>query len=353
MLNITEILYKSSWDDFFNQNGSPSFLQSWEWGEFEKKSGYEILRLGIFEKEKLQAISLIIKIKAKRGSFLFIPHGPVFQHSTSNTQYSIKKITSQLLNYLSDIAKKENFSFIRIAPTLLDTSENLKIFSDLGFSKAPIYMHAERLWVLDLNKSEEELLAGMRKTTRYLIKRATRDGVVIEKRSDDKVVNDFNKLYQQTAERENFVPFSKEFIRNEFDSFKKTGNAIFLFGSVPKAFPTPEVGKSSPITSALIIFTKSTVFYHQGASIHTKIPITYALQWEAIKEAKRRGCRYYNFWGILQEGRTPKNWGGLTLFKQGFGGRQIDYLPTQDYIISPKYYITSLYERFLAWRRGV
>src|SRR3989338_2583202 len=327
MLNITEILYKSSWDDFFNQNGSPSFLQSWEWGEFEKKSGYEILRLGIFEKEKLQAISLIIKIKAKRGSFLFIPHGPVFQHSTSNTQYSIKKITSQLLNYLSDIAKKENFSFIRIAPTLLDTSENLKIFSDLGFSKAPIYMHAERLWVLDLNKSEEELLAGMRKTTRYLIKRATRDGVVIEKRSDDKVVNDFNKLYQQTAERENFVPFSKEFIRNEFDSFKKTGNAIFFFGSVPKAFPTP-----------------------QGASIHTKIPITYALQWEAIKEAKRRGCRFYSFWGILQEGRTPKNWGGLTLFKQGFGGRQVDYLTTQDYIISPKYYITSLYERFLAWR---
>src|SRR3990167_6313218 len=111
--------------------------------------------------------------------------------------------------------------------------------------------------------------------------------------------------------------------------------------------------KKQPKEKALFIFTKSTAFYHQGASIHTKIPVTYLEQWEAIKEAKKRGCKYYNFWGILQEGRSPKNWQGLTLFKTGFGGRQVDYLPTQDYIISPKYYLTYIYEKLLAWRRGV
>jgi lipid II:glycine glycyltransferase (peptidoglycan interpeptide bridge formation enzyme) len=178
----------------------------------------------------------------------------------------------------------------------------------------------------------------MRKTTRYLIKKAIRDNVIIEKHTDEKAVDDFYKIYGETAKRENFVPFAKDFIKKEFEAFHKTGNAIFLF---------------NPVAAALILFTKSTAFYHQGASIHTKIPVTYLLQWEAVRQAKRRGCQFYNFWGILQKGRTPKNWEGLTLFKTGFGGKQIDYLPTQDYIISPKYYLTYIYEKFLQWKRGV
>ena len=364
MYIISEITDKSIWDEFFNENGSPSFLQSWEWGNFEQKTGYEILRLGFYEDKTLVLIALIIKIKAKRGNFLFVPHGPVFAQKIKNEKIKIKNYIEKLKKYLIDLAKEENYSFIRIAPTLLDTKENLKIFSDLGFNKAPIYMHAERLWVLPLDctslqrplqkhtelmKTDEELLSEMRKTTRYLIRRAERDGVTIEKREDDKVVDDFWKLYEKTAERESFVPFSKKFIKDEYELFKKTGNALFLFGKIPptKFHPTGR------IASALIIFTKSTAFYHQGASIHTKIPVTYLEQWEAIKEAKKRGCKYYNFWGILQPGRTPKNWGGLTLFKQGFGGRQVDYLTTQDYIVSPKYYLTYLFEKFLAWRRGV
>ena len=75
--------------------------------------------------------------------------------------------------------------------------------------------------------------------------------------------------------------------------------------------------------------------------------------WEAIKEAKKRGCQYYNFWGIHQPGRTPKSWDGLTLFKQGFGGDQVNYLTTQDLILSPKYFLTYWYEKYLNWRRGV
>ncbi|GAI33015.1 unnamed protein product, partial [marine sediment metagenome] len=29
-------------------------------------------------------------------------------------------------------------------------------------------------------------------------------------------------------------------------------------------------------------------------------PASYLLQWEAIKEAKNRGCKLYNFWGIAE-----------------------------------------------------
>lgn len=354
-MNIKQITNKVEWDNFFNSANSPSFLQSWEWGDLQKEVGEDVLRIGIYDNNEIVGIAQIIKIKAKRGNFLFIPHGPIIE--VESQKLKVKSYLDILLKYLIQLAKNEKYDFIRIAPIIENTEESRGLFKDLGFRTAPIYLHAERIWELPLDKSEDEILQGMRKTTRYLIKKAHRDGVVIEKRTDEKIVDDFWKLYEETAERENFHPFPKKFIQKEFEIFHASGNALFLFAYVhPGGGRTDSPGVLNTkeyLASALIIFTRSTGFYHQGASIHSKIPVTYAIQWEAIREAKKRGCKLYNFWGTLQPGRTPKNWGGLTLFKTGFGGHQIDYVLTQDYPISPKYYLTYLYEKFLSIRRGV
>lgn len=368
-MKIQKIIEPTVWNGFFEDNGSPSFLQSWQWGEFQKKIGYDILRLGIFDNKSLLCLSLVIKIRSRRGDFLFIPHGPIFIKNEINNIKSIKNLISQLLNFLISMAKKEKYSFIRIAPILEDSTANQEIFKNLGFKTAPIYMHAERVWVLSVNKNEDELLKHMRKTTRYLIRKAQRDGVVIEKRTDEKAVDDFYKIYQETASRENFVPFSKDYIKKEFEAFNKTNNALFLFAKINDIKAQIPVLSKSPgplwvrrakntvsslyLASSLIIFTESTAFYHQGASIHTKIPAAYLLQWQAIKEAKKRGCLLYNFWGIYQENRTPKSWQGLTLFKTGFGGKKISYLPTQDFIVSPQYYLTFFMEKLLCLKRGI
>lgn len=343
-MEIKEITNKSTWQLFFDKNPSFSFLQSWEWGEFEEKMGYKIMRLGLYDKNELQAIALVMKIKAKRGNFLFIPHGPIFSISNIKSQISNKKlIISQFLSFLVSFAHKEKYVFIRFGPILEDSPENQQLFRDLGCKKAPIYIHSEDFWMLPLEKSEDELLASMRKTTRYLIKKAVRDGVTIEKNTDPKSIKNFLKVYEETIKRERFSPYSDRYIEKEFDAFGKENNALFFFGK--------HEGKL--LASALILFTKVGAFYHQGASIHSKIPVPYLLQWEAIKEAKRRGCKFYNFWGILIPGRTPRAWEGLTTFKTGFGGYHYKCVPTQDYIISPKYNLTYLYETFLQWKRGV
>lgn len=340
---IIPIADQQTWTEFFNQNNSSSFLQSWEWGEVQKTIGYPVLRLAISRKNHLIAIAQVIKIRAKRGNFLFIPHGPIVKAS-QNKNLSLR-VLKLLLNRLIDLAKEQGFSFIRIAPIIEEREEEGKFFHHLGFRTAPIYLHGERIWRLSLNQTEDFLLKKMRKTTRYLIRKGEKQGIIVEKRTDDKAVDDFWKIYQLTAKREKFNPFSKNFIRAEFEEFRKTNNSLFLFSRPPQS--------STYLSAALIIFTQSSAFYHQGASIHSKIPTSYLLQWQAIKEAKKRGCRYYNFWGIYKKNRTPKSWKGLTLFKKGFGGEQIDYLPTQDYVISPRYYLTKFYEKYLRWRRGV
>ncbi len=348
-MRIRHIDHRNTWNVFFEKHGAPSFLQSWEWGEFQQQQGNEILRLGVYQDKILVGIALVIKIRSKRGRFLFIPHGPII--SIKNLEFRIQDILSTLVNYLIKVAELERYYFIRIASIITRSTQTQQIFHDLNFKTAPVYMHAERIWHLPLVSpnnptayfSDQALLNHMRKSTRYSINRALREKVVIKKRTDKKAVDVFLKIYQQTANREQFVPFSRSFINDEFQTFSQTGNAIFLFAEHNGVY----------LASALIIFTKSTAFYHQGATTHSKIPGSHLLQWEAIREAKKRGCLFYNFWGIHQPGRTPKNWNGLTLFKQGFGGEQVDYLPTQDLILSPKYYLTYWYEKYLNWRRGV
>ena len=379
-MKIKIISEKNLWQKFFDDNCSRSFLHSWEWGEFQQLLGYPIIRLGLYNnKNQLEAICLAIKIKSRRGNFLFVPHGPII--SQKSKVKSQKLILKLIRNYLLDIAKKENYWFIRMAPVLEDKKEYQKIFTDLGFKTAPIYMHAETTWELPLiNKTDEDLLSAMRKTTRYLIKKAARDGVSIEKTEDLKALKVFYNLYLQTAKREKFTPFSFDFIKKEFEAFSKSKNVMIIFGKIKNNLKTggtdgrdptsaqrffqPDAGREhlwegNPgqdlfLAAALIFFTKSAAFYHQGASLHTKIPVTYLLQWEVIKEAKNRGCQLYNFWGIYDEKRpqrTPKSWQGLTLFKTGFSGEIKRFLPTQDYVISKKYYLTYLWEKILMWKR--
>ncbi len=345
---------QKAWNEILATTGAHSFLQSWEWGEFNKLEGHKIFRLQVVDIESRPvAVALCVVVASRRGRFLFVPHGPAIIPPINGTSPDLSEekailyyteILTALKNYLVKIAYQEKCAFIRVAPTLPDSTAARAIFKNLGFTKAPIYMHSERVWVLPLaGKTEDELMSQMRKTTRYLVRRAPSQNVQIEVRTDKKAVEDFWKIYKITASRERFTPFSTRYIEHEFEAFAATGNAVFLFGYHDG---TPQAG-------ALIVFTKTTAFYHQGASIHSSVPVTYALQWRAIQEAKERGCVAYNFWGILQPGRTPKSWGGLTQFKKGFGGEEVDYVPTQDYALSPRYALTYLFERYLALKRGV
>jgi len=66
---------------------------------------------------------------------------------------------------------------------------------------------------------------------------------------------------------------------------------------------------------------------------------------EAIKEAENRGCKIYDFWGFTDPEKFPKHpWAGPTLFKMGFGGYKEEYIKTQDFIISQKYWINYIIE---------
>lgn len=336
-MEIKTITTETVWNELLSLQPSTSFLQSWEWGDFQQTLSHTPIRFAIYENEKPLLYAQALHMRTKRGNFIFIPHGPVIFPEVNQAE-----ILRYFYTELKKIAKKHSCHFIRISPPLLDVPENRSLYWGLGFHDAPIYLHAETMWELDITTPEDQLLAMMRKTTRYNIRKAEKEGAVIEINNTLAGLDIFYQLYEQTVNREQFSPYSKNYVQHEWEAFDRTGNAVILLGKEKEAGYT---------AAALMICTKQGMFYHQGASLHSKIPTSYLLQWEAMKEAKKRGCSVYNFWGIYRPGRTPEAWQGLTLFKQGFGGKQIDYIPTQDLVLSPFYRLTYLYEKILFLKR--
>jgi len=340
-LNIREIDDKEIWENFLLECKEKTFLDSWNWGEFQKSLGNKIWRIGIFENENLLGLALVVKIEAKRGKFLFIPHGPNLKIEDKEKKLKLLRV---LRDELERIAKSEDCDFIRISPILKKTKENEEIFSILGFKNAPIFIHPEITWELNIEKSEEDILAGMRKTTRYLIKKAQKEKLLtIREENSLEGVSLFNKIYLETKERQHFVPFSLEYLQKEFLAFKDEGQISILLGNY----------KGEVIAGGIFIFWQNLAFYHHGASSrkYSKIPTSYLLLWEAIKKAKQKGCKVFNFWGIAPTDSPKHPWAGLTLFKIGFGGEKKEYVKTKDLPLKKKYWINYIVETLRKWKR--
>lgn len=337
-LQIREILDQKKWELFEAEYAPHTFLQSWEWGQSQELLGNKIFRLGIFNDNQLVGIAFIYKIIARRGTFLFCPHGPLVNWLDANA------ILPVLIDYLRSLASKEKVDFIRFSPLALNLPENKDAFVRLGLRDAPTHMmHPELAWLLDLSAPEDQIFNAMEKRTRYSIRKAEKDGVTITS-VDITGIDKFYALYQETALRQQFVPFSKEYVKKEFAIFAQTNKIKLYFANY----------LSENIATAMIIFGGSSAFYHHGASTrkYQNVTASELLQWTAIKEAKQRGLKYYNFWGIAPENSSNHPWKGLTKFKKGFGGFSEEYLHAQDLPLTWKYWVNYVVEMSRKKRRG-
>lgn len=341
--SLTEITDRKIWDQALENIAPNTFLQSWNWGEFNEKMGSKIWRFGLYFDGAICGLALTIKVNARRGSFLFCPHGPIFTAQCGDTH--LKALSTVLTRELLKIARAQGCVAVRLSPLIKRTRAAENMFAQLGFRRAPLHMHPELAWILDITPAEDELLRGMRKTTRYSIRKAQQEGVKIISTAARDALDDFWKIYRTTAKRQHFAPFSLRYIKTEFEAFANDNKAKFLFAKY----------RGEIITGALILFDVSSAFYHQGASgaHYPNIPAAQLLQWQAILEAKKRGCARYNFWGIAPEGAAAHPWAGLTLFKKGFGGYPEEYVPAQDFPLNARYWLLYAIERFRKFRRNL
>lgn len=271
---------------------SGKFLQSKEWEEFQKSLGRKVWRIND---------ELIIKMPPHFGiSFLFSPKGP-------------REITDTFLNEIKKIAKRERVIFYRCEPQEDPPKKFIKTKSK---NKNP-----KCTQILNLDKSEDNLLAGMKQKTRYNIKLAQKKEAIIKQQTINnrqQLFEEFYDLLKNTAERQGIRLHPKKYYE-ELAEFNKIFIAYY---------------KNKPIAGAMVNFYEKTATYLHGGSSqeHKEVMAPYLLHWEIIKEAKSRGFKFYDWWGISEK------WPGITRFKQGFGGEAVCAPGTYDLPINKLLY---------------
>lgn len=336
MLQIKSIEDKKVWEDFLEKTDFYPFFQSWNYGEVQKKLGLNVERFGLFYQQKLEAVFSIAEIKAKRGHFLHLRHGPVLL--TLNQKYF-----EEILIFLKKYAFEKNCSFVRISPLIKKGEIESSVFKNNGLKSAPIHnMDAETCLVLDISKPEAQLLSEMRKTHRYLVRKAQTMNIKIIRSQKLSDIDVFLHLYKDLSKRKGFVPHKD--VKQEFEVFSKENEAELLLAQF----------EGKIIAGAFIDFAGNMGIYHHGASLdeYKNIPSSYLLQWEAILDAKKRGKKYYNFWGVVPLDHPNHPWKGITLFKTGFGGERVEFIHAQDLPHDFSYWKTHLIELYTKWRKG-
>lgn len=341
---IKEINDKDTWESFIKNHSNidasrTSFIQSWNWGVFLEKQGQKTYYLGIYDQDKLVGVALGTKVNAKRGKYIHFRHGPVID-------WKNKEIVKFVLSELKSLAKREKVWFIRISPLIKDSK--LITRTTKTYKSQMHDVDAQTTWEMKLDKAEETMLKEMRKNTRYNIRKAEKMGIEILKTKDPKYLEDFWEIFQDTVKRQQWNAYSFEYIKDEFESFLEDDQTLLILAKYKGKF----------ISASMFNFYNDQSVYHHSGNLteYRKIPSSYLIQWEAIKEAKNRDMKYHNFWGVpLDENNELDQdhpWAGLGLFKVGFGGYGARWIHARDIPVSPLYWLTHLYEKLERMRRG-
>ena len=338
-ITIRQIKDKKEWEEFLAVRPEANFLQSWHWGVFHQSLGKEICRKGFYSEGRLLGVMLSVIENAKRARYLTVPGGPIID-------WDNPALTEAFVKEIKIIAREENCSFVRVRPQLPSDDRSKNIFRRHGFINAPIHLHAELTSQLDLAGSEEELLAGMRKATRYEIKKANSLGISVSATDEVSAIKDFYNLQVLTSRRQKFVPFTRRFLEEQFKIFSQAKKALLYSAKIGDQL----------LAQAFVIFYGQEAAYHYGASAQEgrKYPGAYLIQWEAIKEARKRGMKRYNFWGVAPADQKRHRFFGVSVFKRGFGGFDLEYLHAQDLVINyPRYLINYIVEKARKYLRHV
>lgn len=325
MLRVIEIDQEKTWEDFCASASPTTFLQSWYWGEVHRRMGRKIWRLAVIRGAEPAAIGLLVKHRSRVGDHLYCPRGPL-------CDWTEPDVFDAFLLHARALAVAERCAFVRLDPLLPESGGYQTFFTARGFVRGLTIVQAEDIRVLSLVPSEAELLAGMRKTTRYLVRQETVRGISVSVSAAAAAAVAFVDLLYAMAARKRFVPQPREFYLTAFDVFSRQGLA--------EMFTARHGG--TILAMAMIFYYADTAYYLYAASRGgVRGSFGYRLQWEAITRAKRRGCRYYNFLGVARDAdlRPGTPWYGFSLFKRGFGGTEYTYLRAQDLPISRLYWI--------------
>lgn len=331
-MTLIEVHESPLWEAFMLRQRRAQFLQSWAWGEFRRSRGFEVRRFALVDETGQWNVAVQMEFRPKYSvsGYWLAPRGPIFssQLDADGIRQSFRMLIECLLK-----AKLKRSLFWRMEPCV-----------ELGHPEGVIPMRFRRYdslnpsstIMLDLAPSADELLSAMHQKTRYNIRVAQKHGVTTRIGSTQNDVEIFLDLMEITATRDEFIQHNREYLRATVDALSSEGMARIRLAQ--------QGGKVLAANLEILYGDTVTYLYGTSSTELRNIKGPYAIQWDAITQAKRDGFALYDFWGANPLSRAAfsykESWEGITRFKRGWGGQQVDFYGTWDLpFIVPLYHL--------------
>ncbi len=340
------ILSLSEWKEYLSKTPDAHLLQTAAWGELKADFGWEPVRLAAESEEGIWGAQILFRQLPLGLTFAYLPKGPVLQDGdlSVNAHFPGQSFWTEV----DQLCRDKRAIFLKVEADDWSAKSTLAV-RDLpaGFRISPHAIQPIRTIVVDLQGSEEEILARMKQKTRYNIRLASKKGVAVRSSSDIEI---FFDLMLATGERDQFGIHNLDYYLRTYHLFKPEGACELLLAE----------HEGEPL-AALMVFAagkRSWYLYGASASFQRERMPTYLLQWEAMRWARTVGCTQYDLWGIpdydeetLEAEFTKRSDGlwSIYRFKRGFGGVIRSSARPWDRI-----YQSVLYKLYLRWvARGV
>lgn len=322
-MNIVDGTDKQVWDGYVSRLNEANFLQSWDFYEFHKARGKKIVRRLVYKGSKVVGAYAGVVETARRGRYMAIAGGPLIDFSDG-------EMVSSVFSDIKEQGKVLGCVFVRVRPQEVLSDNILQVLSNQGLKKAPMYLSVEFAGVLDLNKSEEEILAGASQGFRRKLRKAAKLDIEITADTSDDSIKEFCRLEKLHAERQKYVAFSSDFLKKQFEAFREGGEVLIYTAKFE--------GKT--LAQNFMIFYGPEASYHYGVSseLGTKYSAAPLLHMAAMEEARKRGCTRYNLWGIVEPDEKSHRFYGVSEFKRSFGCEELRYTPAHDMVLKPLQY---------------
>ncbi len=312
------------------------------WSGLKSRLGWEALAFDI-EADKAPAGDVLILVRQVGGgsTIAYSPFGPEKLPDSDRRGEYLAALSTELktflgpsclfirwdLPWISPYAEEEDSydedGYWRGPPEtrLRELRMNWGV-SDVGLRKAPTDILPPDTITLDLGGEEESILGRMRPKTRYNIGLSSRRGVRVREGSE-KDLGIWQKLYDQTARRNGIVAHGPRYFESLLSMGRSDAGAGLLIAE--------KNGK--PLAAMFLSSSADRATYLYGASSgeERNLMAPYALQWEAIRRARKKGCTSYDLFGIAPRPDPEHPLYGLYRFKSGFGGTLIHRQGAWDY----------------------
>ncbi len=367
-------------ENFLETFRNEAFLQSEDWRKFQEAEGHKTFHFENVLRSENQKILFCVwanMIEHKLsivGKYFYSPRGPIIQRGTNNGSIEVADFEKSL-NSLIQVAKENRAGWIRFDVQSEDdlvlikkTAQRIFASKTSCLKKSPHDMQPAQILVIDIDESQEKLLGQMKSKTRYNIRLAQKKGVEIcsDNGTEDerkKYLEVFLNLSSQTAERKKISFHEENHYRKMLEVFPKDVFKIYVAKY-----------ENEIIAANLMIFFGDTAIYLHGASAdkYREVMAPFFLQWQQILDAKKKGCRFYDFGGVKIDKIESKKTNdfhvphstfcaqdsrqGITRFKVGFAPevQPIVFSGSYDVVLNfKKYHIYRFLEKIRSWQTKI